>query len=70
MSSVAKYCIVPIQDYLGLGNSCRINKPSTVGCNWRWRATEEQLSKELQQDILTQTMRYVRMNWSNYKEVN
>ena len=68
MSSVAKYCIVPIQDYLGLDNSCRLNKPSTIGCNWRWRATEKQLSKELQRDILAQTMRYGRMNWKNYKK--
>ena len=66
MGSVAKYCIVPIQDYLGLDNSCRINKPSTIGCNWRWRVTQQQLSRELQQDILAQTMRYGRMNWSNY----
>ncbi|MBQ1170355.1 MAG: hypothetical protein IIX49_05940 [Oscillospiraceae bacterium] len=51
-------------------NSCRINKPSTIGCNWRWRVTQQQLSRELQQDILAQTMRYGRMNWSNYKEKN
>ena len=38
MSSVAKWCIIPIQDYLGLDNTCRTNKPSTLGCNWHWRA--------------------------------
>ena len=62
MSSVAKYCIIPIQDYLGLDNSARMNQPSTIGANWRWRVTEEQLSRELQQEILDQTRRYGRAN--------
>ena len=67
MSSVAKWCIIPIQDYLGLDNICRTNKPSTLGSNWRWRAKKEQLSEKLQKEILVQTMRYGRMNWKNYK---
>ena len=65
MSSVSKWCIVPIQDYLGLDNSCRINKPSTIGTNWRWRITPAQLSRDLCRDILAQTLRYGRMNWKN-----
>ena len=64
MRSNAKYCIVPMQDWLGLDNSCRMNKPSTIGTNWRWRVTEAQLSKELCQEILTFTKRYGRMNWN------
>ena len=67
MSSVAKWCIIPIQDYLGLDNTCRTNKPSTLGCNWRWRARKALLSEQLQKEILTQTLRYGRMNWKNYK---
>ena len=35
--SAAATCIIPMQDWLGLDNSARINKPSTVGENWRWR---------------------------------
>ena len=65
MSSVSKWCIIPIQDYLGLDNDCRINQPSTMGCNWRWRITQEQLSDELQQELLTLAKRYGRMNWAN-----
>ena len=68
MSSVAKTCIVPLQDYLGLDNSCRMNKPSTVGANWRWRVTEAQLNEELKREVLRQTRRYGRMNWKNYNE--
>ncbi len=63
MRSAAKTCIIPMQDYLGLGKESRINQPSTVGKNWRWRVTEEQLSEELQQEILATTKRYGRMNW-------
>ena len=68
MRSVSRMCIIPIQDYLGLGNDCRINTPSTIGTNWRWRATEAQLSEELQQEMLETALRYGRMNWSNYNE--
>lgn len=64
MRSAAAYCIVPMQDWLGLDNSARINKPSTVGENWRWRVRKSQLSKKLQQEICQMTMRYGRMNWN------
>ena len=70
MRSAARMCIIPLQDYLGLDNSCRINTPSTIGINWRWRVEKEQLTEELQQEILAGTMRYGRMNWNNYhKEI-
>ena len=65
LRSKAKYCIIPIQDYIGLDNSCRINKPSTVGINWRWRLTEDQLSHELLTYIRTVTKRYGRLNRAN-----
>jgi 4-alpha-glucanotransferase len=63
MRSNAKTCIIPMQDYLGYDNSCRTNKPSTVGTNWRWRLTEAELTEALQQEILQTTLRYGRMNW-------
>ena len=37
MGSAADLCIVPMQDYLGLGSDARINTPSTLGGNWEWR---------------------------------
>ena len=38
LSSVANLAIIPMQDYLGLGNEARMNTPSTTGGgNWRWR---------------------------------
>lgn len=62
MGSVAKLCIIPLQDYLGLDNRYRINTPSTVGNNWRWRVKKEQLTEELRMEILETTRRYGREN--------
>ncbi len=64
MRSISKTCIIPIQDYLGYDNSCRINKPSTLGTNWRWRIQKKELSSTLQKEILAVTKRYGRMNWN------
>lgn len=63
MRSAAKVCIIPMQDYLGYGNECRMNKPSTVGINWKWRLTKEELTKELQNKLYEMTKRYGRTNW-------
>ena len=49
---------------MGLDNRCRMNQPSTVGINWKWRLKEEDLTEELQKDIYDITLRYGRMNWS------
>ncbi|MCI5700209.1 MAG: 4-alpha-glucanotransferase [Lachnospiraceae bacterium] len=64
MRSNAKCCIIPIQDYLGYDNRSRINKPSTIGINWRWRLKEGELTDELKEEILAITKRYGRMNWN------
>lgn len=48
LMSVADTAIVPIQDYLRLGNEARMNHPSTLGgINWRWRLVPGQLTDEL-----------------------
>ena len=60
MQSIARMCIIPMQDYLGLGTEARMNTPSTIGCNWRWRMTEDQFTEDLCREILAQTRRYGR----------
>lgn len=60
MSSVADLCIIPVQDYLGLDNRARMNQPSTLGKNWKWRLTEEQLTTDLIMEIGTLTRTYGR----------
>ena len=45
LSSVADLAVIPIQDYLCLGNEARMNAPSTFGDNWKWRLTANQFSE-------------------------
>lgn len=47
LASVAKLAVIPVQDYLGLGGEARINEPSTLGKNWRWRMLSGELTDEL-----------------------
>ena len=61
MGSVADLCIIPMQDYLGLGTEARINQPSTTGDNWKWRMKPGQLSEELSDKIKTLTRVYGRL---------
>ncbi len=63
MRSQARMCIIPLQDYMGLDNDCRINTPSTVGTNWRWRLLPGQMSDPLVKTISSVTLRYGRWNW-------
>ncbi|MDO4291805.1 MAG: 4-alpha-glucanotransferase [Eubacteriales bacterium] len=46
-ASVADTAVIPVQDWLGLGSEARINFPSTLGDNWKWRLTKGQLTAEL-----------------------
>ena len=52
IASVSDTAIIPMQDYLELGSEARINTPSTLGDNWKWRMSAEQLSPELAEEIL------------------
>ncbi len=63
MTCVAKDCIIPIQDYLALPNTARMNQPGTVGFNWRWRLLPGQVTEELAQEVLAMTIQANRANW-------
>lgn len=47
LSCVADTCIIPVQDYLGLGSGARINTPSVASGNWKWRMKQDAFSGEL-----------------------
>ena len=47
--SAANICVIPMQDILNLGNEARMNFPSTLGGNWNWRFTWEQINHGLAQ---------------------
>ena len=59
-ASVADTCIIPIQDFLELGEEARINVPSTLGNNWKWRLLPGQLTDELAQRMRDLTRLYGR----------
>lgn len=61
MSSVADTAIIPMQDYLELGEEARMNTPSTLGDNWKWRLRAEQLSTNLEEKIYAVTKLYARL---------
>jgi 4-alpha-glucanotransferase len=43
--------IAPMQDFLGLGSSARLNRPGTTHNNWRWRMRAEQVCPELTERV-------------------
>jgi len=45
--SVAKLCIIPLQDVLGLGTEARMNTPSRADNNWGWRFRRGALTAEM-----------------------
>jgi 4-alpha-glucanotransferase len=49
--SKASLCIVPLQDFLCLGSEARVNIPSTLGNNWRWRLKNSMITDELAEKI-------------------
>ncbi len=59
-ASVSDTCIIPIQDYLGLGTEARINMPSTLGTNWKWRMLPGQFTGELAAKMSDMTKLYGR----------
>lgn len=62
IASPSDLCIIPMQDYLGLGNEARINEPSTLGKNWMWRMQKmsDESYSALANEILTLTKLYGR----------
>lgn len=60
LASVANTAIIPMNDYLGKGTNARINQPSTLGKNWKWRMQEGEVTKDLLQQICKMTRIYKR----------
>ncbi len=62
MMSHSRLAIVPMHDYLNLGDEARINEPSTLGKNWKWRVLKSSLTPELAAKIRYITRLYGRDN--------
>ena len=59
-ASIADVAIIQMQDLMKLGNEARMNAPSTVGRNWRWRIGKDTLSEERRTWIRTMATVYRR----------
>ncbi|HVJ92958.1 MAG TPA: 4-alpha-glucanotransferase, partial [Labilithrix sp.] len=60
MASVARTCIVPMQDVLGLGTEARMNRPGIAEGNWRWRARASDMGLEAEERLRDLTRTYGR----------
>lgn len=49
--SVAKLCVIPLQDVLGLGSEARMNVPSKSDGNWGWRFEPGMLTDKIAQKL-------------------
>lgn len=60
-SSIADTAIAQMQDFLELDSSARMNIPSTLGGNWQWRLSGDELTDELAEEIAQLTRTYRRV---------
>lgn len=61
LSSVADMAVIPMQDYLGLDGEARMNLPSTLGGNWKWRMKADACTDELAEGIRSMVKLYGRL---------
>ena len=62
LASVSDICILTMQDLLGLSTEARMNIPSSLSNNWRWRATKKQLDEADWNFLYENTRLYGRLN--------
>ena len=67
-SSVSFMAIATMQDLLELDSAARMNYPSTIGGNWTWRMTAEELNPIVEGELYSLTKTYRRMNTDLIKE--
>lgn len=62
MASVGKLAIIPMQDFLNLGEEAIMNRPSTAEGNWLWRMKPNAATNSLAKKIRAQLETYDRLN--------
>jgi len=60
-SSRADFVIVTMQDLIGLGSKARMNIPSTLGNNWKWRAEKKDINSKLANKLYRKMELYGRL---------
>ncbi len=61
MASVSDICMIPLQDWLGLGGEARMNFPGTMGSNWVWRISPDSCNPQLAEAVYKITALYGRL---------
>ena len=61
LGSNANLAIIPLQDYMELGEESRINMPSTAQGNWTWRVSSRYATSALKTKILQLTAKANRL---------
>jgi len=57
MRSNARFAVVPLQDWLGMGSDARMNVPGTAEGNWRWVAPVDAFTESLAEEMAATTSR-------------
>ena len=60
LATVSDTAIIQMQDYLELGSEARMNIPSTLGNNWKWRMSKNDATKKLAKKIAEISSIYAR----------
>ena len=60
-ASAAELAVMQFQDLLGLGSEARMNIPSTLGTNWRWRTLPGTYNETLSRRLRRETQIYQRL---------
>ena len=68
MMSISDTCILMMNDIIGLDSKARINTPSTIGQNWKWRIRPECINDWLAEVLYENTRLYGRIKNTNEKE--
>lgn len=68
--SIADTVIIQMQDILGKDNSARMNLPSTIGTNWRWRMKTGEFDNQKIEWLREMAMVYDRLPRKTLKKQN
>jgi len=61
MQSVGKLCVIPMQDFLNLGEEAIMNRPSTPSGNWGWRMKPDAITAPLVKQVKKLNQLYDRL---------
>jgi 4-alpha-glucanotransferase len=59
-SSIARTAVLPMQDFLMLGEKARMNTPGTATDNWEWRFQWNQVKSKYKKNLTELTQKYNR----------